>query len=51
MDNYAKALNKITEEAYWAPMFTYNTNYVFKDEVSYTPTADEVLRFVDMSWK
>ncbi|MEP1765145.1 MAG: ABC transporter substrate-binding protein [Sulfitobacter sp.] len=50
LENYTKALQKITGEAYWAPMFTYNTNYVFKGEVSYTPTPDEVLRFIDMSW-
>ena len=51
VEYYTKALQKITGEAFWAPMFTYNTNYVFKDEVAYTPTSDEVLRFVDMSWK
>ncbi|MEQ8923487.1 MAG: ABC transporter substrate-binding protein, partial [Roseovarius sp.] len=50
VEYYTKALQRITEEAYWAPMFTYNTNYVFTDEVAYTPTPDEVLRFVDMSW-
>ncbi len=47
---YSKAINKITGEAFWAPMFTYNTNYVFTDQVSYAPTPDEVLRFVDMTW-
>ncbi|MCA1298750.1 ABC transporter substrate-binding protein [Stappia indica] len=47
---YAKALTKIADQAYWVPMFSYNTNYVFTNEVSYTPTPDEVLRFVDMSW-
>ncbi len=49
-EHYAEALQRIAEEAYWAPMFTYNTNYVFTDEVSYEPTPDEVLRFHDMSW-
>jgi peptide/nickel transport system substrate-binding protein len=47
---YAKALSKIAEQAYWVPMFSYNTNYVFTKEVTYTPTPDEVLRFVEMSW-
>lgn len=47
---YAKALTKIADQAYWVPMFSYNTNYVFTNEVSYTPTPDEVLRFVDISW-
>ena len=48
---YKKALQRIAEQAFWAPMFSYNTNYVFTDEVAYTPTADEVLRFHEMSWK
>ncbi|WP_378944057.1 ABC transporter substrate-binding protein [Paracoccus sp. R86501] len=49
-ENYSKALKRIADEAYWAPMFSYNTNYVFTNEVAYTPTADEVLRFTTMSW-
>jgi peptide/nickel transport system substrate-binding protein len=48
---YTKALTKIADEAYWAPMFSYNTNYVTNKVVEYTPTADEVLRFTNMSWK
>ncbi|WP_234455141.1 ABC transporter substrate-binding protein [Thermohalobaculum xanthum] len=48
---YAKALQKIADQAYWAPMFSYNTNYVFTKDVEYTPTADEVLRFHAMTWK
>ena len=49
-ENYRAALQRIAEEAYWAPMFSYNTNYVFTDEVNYTPTPDEVLRFTTMTW-
>lgn len=48
---YAKALTRIAEQAFWAPMFSYNTNYVFSRDVEYAPTADEVLRFVRMTWK
>jgi peptide/nickel transport system substrate-binding protein len=47
---YTKALQRIADEAYWAPMFSYNTNYVTSKEVAYTPTADEVLRFTTMTW-
>lgn len=47
---YKKALRRIADQAYWAPMFSYNTNYVFTKEVNYTPTADEVLRFTTMTW-
>ncbi|MCM2561652.1 ABC transporter substrate-binding protein [Lutimaribacter sp. EGI FJ00015] len=50
VEHYAKAIERITDQAYWAPMFSYNTNYVFTKEVEYTPTADEVLRFTTMSW-
>ena len=48
---YGKAIMKITEEAYWVPMFSYNTFYAFTDDVDYTPTNDEILHFVDMAWK
>lgn len=50
IEYYGKALNLIADQAYWAPMFSYNTNYVTTKEVSYTPTADEVLRFTPMTW-
>ncbi|TMV08365.1 ABC transporter substrate-binding protein [Arenibacterium halophilum] len=48
---YGKAIMKITEQAYWAPMFSYNTFYAFTDDVDYTPTNDEILHFVNMKWK
>lgn len=48
--HYRTALQRIADQAYWAPMFSYNTNYVTTDEVAYTPTADEVLRFHAMTW-
>ncbi|MEI4233525.1 ABC transporter substrate-binding protein [Roseovarius sp. D22-M7] len=51
IEHYAKAIERITDQAYWAPMFSYNTNYVFTNEVAYTPTPDEVLRFTTMEWK
>ena len=49
-ENYSKALRMIADQAYWVPMFSYNTNYVHTKDVAYTPTADEVLRFTTMSW-
>lgn len=50
IENYSKALNLIADQAYMVPMFSYNTNYVFTQDVSYTPTPDEVLRFTTMNW-
>lgn len=49
-ESYAVALQRIAEQAYWAPLFSYNTNYIMTDEVNYTPTTDEVLRFNEASW-
>lgn len=51
LENYSKALKKIADEAYWVPLFSYNTNYVFSKEMAFTPTADELVRFSQMSWK
>ena len=48
---YSKALQKITTEAYWVPLFTYNVNYVMSPEMDFTPTDDELIRFYDFSWK
>ena len=50
IENYKKALQRIADQAYWAPLFSYNTNYVMTKEVEYKPTADEVLRFTNMTW-
>lgn len=49
-ENYSKALKKIAAAAYWIPLFTYNSNYVFSKDVDFTPTPDEIVRFFDMSW-
>ena len=49
-ESYATALKRIAEQAYWAPLFSYNTNYIMTEEVSYTPSTDEVLRFNEASW-
>ncbi len=51
IEHYGNALKRIADEAYWAPMFSYNTNYVFNAGMAYTPTPDEVLRFTNMTWK
>lgn len=48
--NYAKALNKIAQEAYWIPLFSYNSNYIFTKEVDFKPTPDEIIRFFDVTW-
>ncbi|MCY4179648.1 MAG: ABC transporter substrate-binding protein [Litoreibacter sp.] len=47
---YSRALNRIADEAYWLPLFSYNTNYVHATELSFTPTPDEIPTFYGASW-
>lgn len=49
-ENYSKALKKIADQAYWVPLFSYNSNYVFSKDLEYRPTADEVVRFFHARW-
>ncbi|MEF2072921.1 ABC transporter substrate-binding protein [Consotaella aegiceratis] len=49
--DYGKALKKIADEAYWIPLFSYNSNYVFSKDVEFTPTPDEIVRFFEIAWK
>lgn len=49
-ENYSKALKKIADQAYWVPLFSYNSNYVFSKELEYMPTSDEVVRFFHARW-
>lgn len=48
---YGKALKIIAEKAYWLPLWSYNTNYAFSNDVNFTPTSDEIPRFFTASWK
>lgn len=48
---YSQAFKRIAEKAYWVPLFTYNTNYILSQDLDFTPTLDENIRFYQMSWK
>jgi peptide/nickel transport system substrate-binding protein len=50
-DNYRKALQRISEQAYWAPLFNYSMNYAYTSELAFTSYPDELPRFVQSSWK
>jgi peptide/nickel transport system substrate-binding protein len=50
LENYTKALQKIADEAYWVPLFTYNTNYAMSSQLSWQPHPDEIPRFWLASW-
>jgi peptide/nickel transport system substrate-binding protein len=49
--HYADAIHRITEQAYWLPMFTSVTQYAFVSNLNFTPFPDELPRFYLSSWK
>ncbi|GAB5378305.1 MAG: ABC transporter substrate-binding protein [Acuticoccus sp.] len=51
LENYAKAVKKIAEEAYWLPMYNFNVNYGLSPDLSFTPHPDEFARWWAASWK
>ncbi len=48
---YAAAIQRITEEAYWLPLFTYVTYYAFDSDLNFEAFPDELPRFYMYSWK
>lgn len=50
-DAYRKALALIEERAYALPMFSLTTYYVATKDLVFTPYADELPRFWEMTWK
>jgi peptide/nickel transport system substrate-binding protein len=48
---YKKALQRIAEQAYWAPLFTYAKFYAFNKDLDFTPHVDDIARFWLASWK
>jgi len=50
-ENYTKALQRITEQAYSVPLFTWVTNYAFSKELDFKAWPDELPRFFMSKWK
>lgn len=48
---YDKAIKRITENAYWAPAFSYTSNYAFTSDLNFSAYPDELPRFWEASWK
>jgi peptide/nickel transport system substrate-binding protein len=48
---YDKVIAKVTDEAYWAPLFTFSANYAFSNDVEFTPNIDEMPRWYNARWK
>jgi peptide/nickel transport system substrate-binding protein len=47
---FAKAIERITDQVYWLPMFTFVQNYAFTDQLAFTPSADELVRLYRVHW-
>ena len=47
---YGKALERISAELYWLPMFTYAKYYVFSKDLDFQTTSDEIPRFYAAKW-
>jgi peptide/nickel transport system substrate-binding protein len=47
---YAKAIERITDQVYWLPMFTFVQNYAFTHQVAFMPSADELVRLYRVHW-
>ncbi|MCY4185024.1 MAG: ABC transporter substrate-binding protein [Rhodobacteraceae bacterium] len=48
---YSKALKTIADNAYWVPLFSYNVNYAFHEDLNFIANPDEVPRFYKVDWK
>ncbi len=47
---YAKAMGRISDQAFQVPIFTYALNYVYNSALNFTPVPDETPRFFEASW-
>jgi peptide/nickel transport system substrate-binding protein len=48
--HYSAAIKRITEQAYWLPVFTSVTQYAFAKNLKFTPFPDELPRFYLCTW-
>ena len=48
---YGAAIRRMTEQAYFVPLFTYVTTYAFNKQLNFKPFRDELPRFYMASWK
>lgn len=48
---YENALNRIADQAYWAPMFSYSANYLVSPELNFPLSPDGLPRLPQASWE
>lgn len=48
---WAKVHQRIADQVYWVPMFTYAKYYAFTKDLDFVPTSDEIPPFYKAKWK
>jgi peptide/nickel transport system substrate-binding protein len=48
---YKKVVERIAEQAYWLPLFSWVYNYAYVDQLNFSPDPDEMPRFWNAKWK
>ncbi|WP_185983014.1 ABC transporter substrate-binding protein [Aureimonas mangrovi] len=48
---YREMIERLTDQAYTVPLFTYALNYVYNEQLEFTPVPDETPRFFQARWK
>lgn len=50
-EQYAKAIQEITEQAYWVPMYTGRVLAGVSNDLEWTPSNDEIERYYNAEWR
>ncbi len=50
-ENYRKAIEKITDQVYWLPMFNHVRNYAHSEDLNFVAYEDEIPRLWQYGWK
>jgi len=50
-EHYKKSLQRIADQVYWLPLWSYNYNYAFTKDLDFTPRPDEIPRFFNAKWR
>ncbi|WP_426959035.1 ABC transporter substrate-binding protein [Muricoccus radiodurans] len=48
---YTAAIRRVTDQAYWLPLWTFPLTYAFNAQLEFQPSADEVPRFFLARWR
>jgi peptide/nickel transport system substrate-binding protein len=51
LENYRKAIHRITDQVYWLPLHTFVISYAHTDDLRMQAYPDEIARYYTYSWK